>query len=443
MYFSKAFFAILAPVLVGTLALGVHAQTNPAPFGNRGDINEQDIYHPPEVFVLSANAHVQENRTVDGSITFWNKSKDIVGDLTYIIELLGELPAASSENQTIEDNAPVYDLVTSKERFTLLGDKKMTVPFTYTPPENLPAGNYRIEITVATGRGRTMGWYDIPITFTGDKTPFAMIRSGNITIAEYGSKTFNPESGPNIQGGETILLHALATSESAKTVVPVLDIYKFSPLRPVLKTIRGSTVRATIDGTPLTMTVPTFREPGVYVGMLSLQDISSNKNISNLVKYRWVVRGADADVLNVRMKSYGSQKKDVMSFSIDYVGAGDAETKSKGAISIELQDASGTLGTLEVPAVELNDIILTGDANIVLHRKLDGNPVFTMNITAENGAELVSYRVPFSFTSAQRKTLERDRIFSNILLYGGIVLTLFGAVLLGNTYFRKKHKKRK
>lgn len=443
MHLHKTFAAAITAtgiILSTPVAL---AQTAQAPFGDRGPIQDQSVYSPPEAYVLKADGKVQEDGNVHGTVTFWNKSNEILGDMTYIIELLGELPAATSENPIVEDNAPVYDVFSSKDRFVLIGGEQKTIPYTYTPPKNLPAGNYRVEITIANGRGRTLGWYDVPVHFSKENAPFAELRPGDITVPEYGSETFGAESGPNVTPGNNFNITALPSSITPRSVVPVLDIHTFSTSRTLLRTVRGSRISVDKNSKALSMTIPTSKEPGVYVGVLSLRDPATNEPVSNIVKYRWVVRGPGADILHVRMKSYGYQKDDAVSFAIDYVGAADAETATTGTITLELRDKEGSLGSLTDPNTELTDSIHTGEANIYLPRNISGEAVLDVKISEPDGSSLVSYSVPFPFTEKQLRTLESNKLLSRALLYGGAAIALVGVITLLTTRLKKKRKPRK
>lgn len=417
------------------------AQVTPAPFGGRGDISEQEIYYPPEAYVLNASATVAEDNTVNGTITFWNKSDDILGDMAYSIDLLGELPATTTENPVVEDNSPVYDTVSSAESFVLLAGEKKDIPFTYNPPKNLPGGNYRLQITIGTSRGRTMGWFDVPVRFNGEKSAYIKLFPKDIATPEYKDKTFGPETGPNINASQNISLSAIAVSETPLLLAPVLDIHTFSPSRPLLRSVRGSSITANQEGTALSITVPTFKEPGVYVGILSLRDPITNERVSNLAKYRWVVRGKDADILHARMTTFGSKKNDIISFSIDYVGAGDAETKTNGSIVLELRDEAGSLEKHSVPDIALDDSIRTGTTDFVLNRNLVGSPTLDISLLAENGAILTTHSVAFPFQADQLRALERSKIISRFLLLVGALLVLIGAAMLARLYLRKKRKK--
>lgn len=442
MFSYKSFTATI--VVVGTIfstPIAI-AQTAPAPFGGRGPIQDQEVYHPPEAFVLKADGKVQEDGTVQGTITFWNRGKEILGDMTYLIELLGELPAATSEDPVVDDNAPVYDTVPSKERFALIADEQKTIPYTYTPPKNLPSGNYRIEITISNGRGRTLGWYDVPVTLTNENGSFAKLFPGDILIAEYGSQTFGAESGPNVTPGKNITITGSASSVTTKNVVPELNIHAFSPMRPLLRTVRGSRMSVGKEDRSFSMSVPTSQEPGVYIGVLSLKDAITNEQVSNLTTYRWVVRGPAADILHVRMKSYAYAPNETIMFAIDYVGAADAETKTTGKIAMELKDDEGVIGTLEDPKAELDDRILTGEASFSLARPISGALVLGIKITREDGYPLTSYTLRYPFTPEQLNTLESSKTLSHILLYGGAAIAVVGVLTLAKASRSKKKRKK-
>lgn len=438
------FVLFVSIVCVFPLA-SVRAQQDSNPFGTRGAIGDQELYRPPEVFILKAAITKQENRRVEGVATFWNKESAIVGGLTYRIDLLGALPIPNEKHSVIEDNAPVYDERVSPDSFVLLGGEKRDVLFSYTAPESLPAGEYRIEITASTIRGRTMGWYDIPVTFKGETRPFVQLYPQHIVVPEYSDSTFQPGSGPNVGPGNKLRITAQTDSSNTIRVVPTLDIYRFNVGRDKVQTVTGTPtlVRADHNQDIVDVGFTASRQPGVYFGILSLRDATDGQQVSNLGEYRWVVRGEDADILHVRMDTDGFQRGNVWNLIIDYAGAPDAETKVTGRLFLALQDDDGIAGDLNVSDIVLTDQIATGTGNVVLRRSLGSNASVLIRIAMQDGTELVKYDIPLNVTEAQRKKLENGQIISQALLYGGTVVVLLGAGVIGLSMYRNQGKKKR
>jgi hypothetical protein len=422
---------ILAPV--------VYAQT---PFGGRGTIESQELYRAPEVFVLKAVVTKQEGRTVEGVATFWNKEDAMVGGLTYKMELLGKLATPASNDPIVEDNTPIFDSLFSKESFTLIPGEKRDIPFRYIAPSQLPAGDYRLEITVATTRGRTMGWYDVPVSFTGGRSEFIDMRPAHIIVPEYEKPEFEPGSGPNVSVGKQVRITAQVHSATSISAIPVFDIYRFNNAREQVATVRGKTMRIGKEIQLLTIPVTPAKTPGVYVGILSLRDPNTNEQLSNIGEYRYVVRGEDADVLHLRMNADGFQKGNTLRSVIDYAGAADAETVIDGRISVQAVDAQGVAGSMAAQNVKLTDQISSGTSAVTLHRSLDKDFRMVVRITTLDGKELVSSEIPFSFTEDQQKKFGTQRLLSRVILVAGGVLVVIGVAFIWKSQVKGKKKKR-
>ncbi len=425
------------------IAPGAYAQAQPAPFGGRGTLESQEVYRAPEVFVLQAHITKQENRHVEGVATFWNTEDAIVGGLTYKLELLGKLDTPASNDPVVADNAPVYDSLFAKDAFTLIPKEKREIPFTYTAPSQLPAGEYRLEITVATTRGRTMGWFDVPVTFTGGSQEFIDMRPAHIIVPEYAKPEFEPGSGPNVSVGKQVQITAQVHSKATFNAIPVFDIYRFNNAREKVASVRGRMVRVGTNLQLLTVPVTPASTAGVYVGILSMRDATKNDQISNIGEYRFVVRGDDADILHLRMNADGFEKGNTLRAVIDYAGAADAETKIDGTITVEAVDDQGVAGAMLSEQVTLTDQINTGTSTVVLHRSLGKDFKIIVRIATKDGKELVASEIPFSFTDVQMKKLGTARLVSRAILYGGALCILVGAVFIWKSQKGKNRKKSK
>lgn len=425
------------------LVLPAYAQTQPGPFGGRGTLESQEVYRAPEVFVLKSEITKQENRHVEGLATFWNTEDAIVGGLTYKLELLGKLDDPIGSDPIVADNAPVYDSLFAKESFTLIPKEKREISFTYTAPSQLPAGEYRLEITVSTTRGRTMGWYDMPVTFTGGRQEIIDMRPAHIIVPEYSEPEFEPGSGPNVSVGKQLKITAQVHSKVTMSAVPVFDIYRFNNAREKVASLRGRVVRVGTDIQLITLPVTPASTAGVYVGILSMRDQNTNDQISNIGEYRYVVRGNDADVLHVRMNASGFEKGSTLRSVIDYAGAADAEISGEGTITVEVVDAQGIAGVMQAQSVTLSDQIRSGTSALTLNRSLHKDFKILVRIADQGGRELVVSEIPFSFTDTQIKKLGTARMVSRVILYGGALCIIVGAVFIWKSRQGQNRKKQK
>lgn len=429
---------LLIALLLCSIVPYVYAQ---APFGNRGTAESQEIYRPPEVFTLNAKITKQEGRQIEGLATFWNTEDAIIGGLTYKMELLGKLPASDTKDPVVADNAPLYDSVFAKDVFTLFAKEKREIPFTYNAPPSLPAGDYRLEITVSTIRGRTMGWYDIPVTFSEGGAVVIDMRPAYIIAPEYKKPEFEPGSGPNITAGKSITITAQASSSVSVSAIPVFDIYRFNNAREKVATIRGNTLRIDRQVQSFALSFPSQKTAGVYVGILSLRDSKTNEQRSNIGEYRYVVRGSDADILHLKMNADGFTKGSTLRSVIDFAGAADAETVTNATVTVEVVDAKGVAGSMAPEQVTLTDKIGTGTSNIVLQRDVDSDFQMVIRISKKDGTEIVRSEIPFSFTPAQQKKLNAARVFSRIIVGTGVVIIVGGGLLIWKS--RKKSKRKR
>lgn len=428
-------------LLVGILLCGIAPYAfAQAPFGNRGTAESQEVYHPPEVFTLNAKITKQEGRKVEGIATFWNTEDAIIGGLTYKMELIGKLDTPNTKDPVVADNAPLYDSVFAKDMFTLIGKEKREIPFTYSAPARLPAREYRLEITVATTRGRTMGWYDVPVTFSDGSSAIIDMRPAYIIVPEYKKPDFEPGSGPNVTAGKSITITAQASSSVSVSAIPVFDIYQFNNAREKVATIRGNTLRIDRQVQSFALSFPSQKTAGVYVGILSLRDSKTNEQLSNIGEYRYVVRGSDADILHLKMNADGFTKGSTLRSVIDFAGAADAETVTDATVTVEVVDAKGVAGSMAPEQVTLTDKIGTGTSNIVLQRDVDSDFHIVIRISKKDGTEIVRSEIPFSFTPAQQKKLDAARVFSRIIVGMGVVIIIGGGVLIWKSHKKSKKK---
>lgn len=408
------------------------------PFGNRGEIDVKNAYYPPRVFVPKVES-TTEKGVVSGTFDAYNSEDFVVADLQYRIELLSpENP--QGEIEVRDDSLFIYDTQVFPLDLTLLPLETKTVPFEYTLP-TVPVGTYRMRISMTSSRGRDLGWFDSNITVSAPAaTRFVSLVPGPFKISEYPDTVLTPLSGPNVSAGDTFEIQAEVSADRAITAIPVLEVHRFDVANPVIGNITGKAVSLTANNpSRFTLPVTAQKEAGVYYAVLRMQD-SAGRTVSSLGPYRWVVRGASADILWTTMERVGYAAGDTVRLKFDFVGAPDAETTSDTTIAVTLTDDAGILGTIVEDGVTLTDKVRSGRFYFSLERDIQGIPVANVTITA-NDTELLSRSIPFTLSEEQLKTTAETTRASEKRLKIGAGLVAVGVIVFA--YFWGTSRKRK
>lgn len=383
-----------------------------SPFGGRNEMEAGEAYHPPAVFVQDVQLaeRAADSTTISGLFTMYNSTDETVGNLHYRMELLGALlRPEDSATTVISDTAPVYDSMLAAETFTLIPGEKRLALFNYEAPE-LPAQEYRLRIQVTASGNRDLGWADTPVLIGSPDITFVDLVTGTIESAEYPDAIIPPQSGPNVAPGSSITLRASASAKSRTTVVPVMDIFELGGGVAVVDTVTGSPVTVGSD-TALQVPVTVSNKPGVYYAELSLRDPNNiDQRQSALAEYRWVVRGASAQIISARVTKFAQKAGQQMIVDVEVVGPGDAETTLMGTLQLELRDKRGVVSRFTAPEeLELSDAVTGGSARLTLERDLGVEPGLRVILTDASGAELALYDMPLDLTDEQRQTLSSSK----------------------------------
>ena len=364
-----------APLLVAGLPAAQTFAAEPSAFGDRdmsAPIDLSQAYRLPGIFATDLAFH-DESGTLRGSFTAWNNEQSAVGGLQYNVEVRGA------------DNDTLFDRQAVRVPFALAALEKKTVAFSYAPPA-LPAGSYRLRIQIVTQNGRSLGWEDKDLRVSAGAASFATLQAASVSLPGAAGQQLDPLSGPNVDAHGRFTLQAVAENDGSAilTVTPVLDTYAFDIARggvssqnyPSLTLVPGE--RKTIE-----VPVDAAGKPEVYSALLRLT--SKGRTISSLGEFRWVVKGADADLLPLRVMQIGMKAGDQTVARVDFVGAADAQTRLTGTLQVQLLDDKGILGQASVSGVSLTDSIAESLARITLTRDLAGTPVLRTIITDTAG----------------------------------------------------------
>lgn len=361
------------------------------PFGNR-DIENIDLsnyYSPPAVYIESITVEKEEGRMLQGTVNIVNMADAIVGDIHFRLELLGGLGDGGSPEDVVERG----DIVAVP---ALEHEEKYSVPFTYERPL-LAAGNYFLRAQIVTSQGREYGWGEYEFTVPPGEAPEVSLRSSGIKIDEFEGQTLEPLTGPNVDPLSEFTIEAIAEnrSDAEVTVTPVLTVYNFDPARGQIdaKTYDPVTIEARKTHV-FSLPVSALEDAGVSFASLKLVN-GDGVQLSPLADFRWVVRGAHAQVMSLRLANMATASGETVFAFVDFVGAPDAETPVSARLDIVLSDDEGEIAAVHVPPMDLTDAIELGRADLHLTRDMQGDPVLTSTLTSPEGVVYHTYEISF------------------------------------------------
>ncbi|MDO8512571.1 MAG: hypothetical protein Q7S57_04815 [bacterium] len=437
---------IIQKTLTGLFVLMLLFDTAPAfaqspdPFGNRAQADTSISYSPPAIYVTKINLEpISATNEIKGKFMVWNNDKETIGGLLYRIDLLDPLPEPDPNTGSVEDNSALYDRFVSSDQFSLSPNERKEIAFSYNPPA-LPEGKYRIQITATNSRGRDMGWWNEDVSLSSQKTGFIKLVTGPLLSPEYPDRKFPSQAGPNITPGKYINLNvsALNNFETPANIIPVLYIYEFDIARGLFDKIKIPAVKIPAgDAKNISFPLQVASKPGVYYGLLTLEDFTSNQKVSNLAEYRWVVKGEHAEVISMRIIKNATKKDQEMMVRVDLVGSADAFTKTKVDLNVAIKDSDGIVGNIDVKSAELTDGVATTQGPIKLTRDLKNNSEIIATIKDQKGNQIDQYIIPLTENSTP--TIP-PKSYKSIQI-GVAIILLAGAGLYGIKNIFKKIKK--
>lgn len=402
--FTKAAGAAAIAVLIGG---GMSAPAAAAsPYGNRS--NSGTAYLPPAIHVQDVTAAWNEQeKTVTGTFVLISKEKALMGDLRYRLQLLGKLPEPKEGETIIADTAQLFDQMTGVQVLALAPGTEKTVSYAFTPPQ-VPAGDYRLRVQAITSQGRLLSWSDAAVAITGQlDNPFVRLTPGTIGLAEFPDELIPPMSGPNVAPGGTVVLRATAenTGTSTVTVTPTLAVYEFDIARARIDTPPQPSITLQAgEKKELDLPVTAAQKPEAYQAELTLND-ASGRQVSPVAEYRWVVRGASAEIVQVKVEQPAARRGQTATVKVDAVGAADGETKLAARISVELEDKNGLLAPAQETPINLADGVQSVEANLVLERDAAAPLLVRATLTDEQGTVLDKYEYNVPISAEELKSL--------------------------------------
>ena len=395
--------AILGAAIVSVGALvsipfAISEANEPAtsPYGDRPEeLDLENVYRLPAVYADALNI-TKDGNTVSGTFTAWNDDDEIVGNLQYRIEVYGDLPGHESDDaQVLFARSDAFEIK------SLVPGERRIENFSYELPA-LPEGTYAVQIQILHGRARMLGWnrQNVTVKAAEAANTFFPLYGNGIILPEFEGKSVAALSGPNVDpSSEFTLQNAVVNGGAETTLVPVLRVYTMNEAQEMVAEMKFDPMTIGEGETVFTLPVNAPSKPGVYVGSLTLT--KDGKTVSSIGEFRWVVRGADGDIISARMANVPVKKGEDAFIRIEHVGSADAETKATGSMEVVISDADGVVGKTSFGDLTLSDGVGMGTAKVTLERDLTSSPTLTVTLRDAQGEVLAVNENEITLTDEQ------------------------------------------
>ena len=118
----------------------------------------------PQVYLTELNLaknSFDPGEQIVGNVSLMNYEEFVMSDLVFYFQLLG--------NEVDGVPTQMIDEQKGQEIFSISPGQEITKSFSYTLPSNLPKGDFKFRIQLATSRGEEMGWIDKIISIGGER----------------------------------------------------------------------------------------------------------------------------------------------------------------------------------------------------------------------------------------------------------------------------------
>ncbi len=407
---NKTIYILLAFILL-TQAGFAHAETV-NPFGNRdmsAPIDLGNAYQLPGIH--AADLSFQKNgNVIEGSFNALDNEAETIGGLQYTIQVIGS-------------NGKLYAEKAVRDQMMLGPKEKRNIPFSYTLPA-LPSGDYNLRIQMVSNGGRLLGWDDKAFQIQNGSSYFILVTPASVMLPEFKGQTFEPQAGPNVSPLGSVSLKATLKNvgNAQVTATPVLDIYNFDIAKGNAISAKQSAITLGAgQETSFIFPVTANKNPGVNAAVLYFTDANGSP-ISSLGEYQWVVRGASADILPMRISHLASAKDDQTVIHLDFVGAPDAETVKNGTLMVQIVDSKGVAAEATISNVLLTDAVSQSIVRLTLKRDIASNASIRAVITDEKGNVLTSHVIPIDKKLLKTNSLDAKSIVAPLMSIAGLLL---------------------
>jgi len=329
----------------------------------------------PAVHITDVVINQLNNEKISGLLKVRNSENDELGGLHYQVLLMS--PSIDSTQNSSQENYSVFDYSISPEVFAIPGKSEGEVHFSYNIPK-VPAGNYVLRAQIITNKGTELGWIDHELNFSQNPSiPFVSILSKGITTTSDNAVT--PWEGINTNPDEQIILRYEVKNGGQESIslIPVLNVWEFSKNRKNSGSFDGPKITvAPGKSLDLSFPVKVSSKPEAYVGELLLKNEKGERS-SNVLTYRWVVKGASAEINVIRISHPAFKKDDLMGVTAEIVGPADQETLINAALEVSILNKDKVVGSQKTDLFTLNKEIRIIETGVKLSEDVDDPQIRT------------------------------------------------------------------
>ncbi|MDI6883500.1 MAG: hypothetical protein QMC93_03545 [Patescibacteria group bacterium] len=390
----------------------------------------------PEVYCIELNLaknNFEPSEEIQGTVSLWNYENFIVSDLRFYFQLLGkEINGVATE---------MIDEKIGKEIFSLSAGEKVTKSFTYSLPSNLPKGNFKFRVQLATSRGEEMGWIDKVIEIGGEGK---FLTLDNYWIVK-DSQDLSPGGGVYYQPGEIPEIRFDVTNNSGFTIIAFSKVITYKRnvgqfLNEIEK--EGLILQPAAKQTIKTV-LPQLDKPETYLSEVRLYDSNTKEPVSNSIYFRWIISGEeDAEILFVNLDKDSYHVGEEAKVQIQFTGPAHFEMEGgEGIIEVKLLNQEEKLVGEEKKAIKLEVGQVT--INVPVKENTD-NPKVVAQIVKE-GKTLDQYEFQTRPLEEETKEPEKVSFFEKISFFEKnkklIISLIIIILILGVIIYYLKTKK--
>ena len=375
-------------------------------------INFAQAFIAPSVYVNefnlnSPNTYFAEEDALSGNFIIWNSEDYVISDIIYKLNLI--------KDESLSMEKIIIDEKVFNETLVLYPDGKLNVVFNYSLPANIMSGAYKFRVELATKKGIPLGWEDIPINIQSSDN-FLYIKEAKIlknNLEEH------PTAGIGFEKNETVGIKFVGENPSVNSITAKCQIIVYERMTnmPEVSNLKKETiVFAPGEKKILQYKMPVFEKPESYLAEVKFYN-NQNEAVSNALYFRWVVKGASAEILSIKTDESSYSSGDKAEIEIDFVGSADTVTPiGEGKVEAKIYNENN-----EIVGVASKNLNIDENNSVVFQipiKKNTNQPRVEAAIV-KNGAILDSYKTninPASDFSVQKKKSNLPFYFLLILI---------------------------
>jgi len=235
-------------------------------------------------------------------------------------------------------------------------------------------------------------------------------------------------------------------SEKDITAYPLIRFYRYHINSPISEQRYPDFVISAQEKISHNLILPLIEEPSSYLAELVLCNAETDKPISNLIFYRWVVSGRSAQILSLQADNYLYRRNEEALIKIQLVGSADHNIPlQQGTVKVSIYDQSGNL----VGESQQKDTSLVSGQEVIIAVPIQEDVINPKIVAAihSGGAILDEYEAISQAKPSRTQPIAENwwrKYQEELLLLIAILITLMAlAFCFGSDRGKKKNQKQK